>query len=143
MTDPGRHLRLHRAPRGLVPRAMRPSAPAWRGWALAAMFLVGLASGAIARGPAVPAPVGELRVATHLELRAPDAGRVEVAGTWNDWRAEPMQAASAGRFHLLKSLPRGRYEYMFLVDGREWIADPSAPVSRDDGFGRRNSVLEI
>jgi hypothetical protein len=32
---------------------------------------------------------------------------------------------------------------MFIVDGREWVADPNAPTVRDDGFGNRNSVMRV
>jgi hypothetical protein len=32
---------------------------------------------------------------------------------------------------------------MFVVDGRQWIADPFAAEQSDDGFGSRNAVLEV
>jgi len=40
-------------------------------------------------------------------------------------------------------LKPGRYEYMFVVDGQQWIPDPFAAEQTDDGFGSRNAVLEV
>ena len=39
-------------------------------------------------------------------------------------------------------LPKGRYEYMFVIDGA-WVTDPNAIGHVDDGFGNRNAVLVI
>ena len=46
-----------------------------------------------------------------------------------------------GVWSLELSLPEGRYEYGFLVDGQRVIPDPRALIHQDDGFGNRNSVL--
>jgi hypothetical protein len=40
-------------------------------------------------------------------------------------------------------LEPGRYEYQFVVDGREWIGDPFASEQNADGFGSRNAVLDV
>jgi hypothetical protein len=32
---------------------------------------------------------------------------------------------------------------MFVVDGKQWIADPFAIEQNDDGFGSRNGVLDV
>ena len=34
----------------------------------------------------------------------------------------------------------GTYQYKFIVDGTQWIADPDNPNSVDDGFGGKNSL---
>ncbi len=77
-----------------------------------------------------------------LDLLAPDASTVAVVGSWNQWQATPM-IRREGTFFTVLRLPPGRYEYMFLVDGQRWVPDPDAPLSRDDGFGQRNSILDI
>lgn len=151
--DPGASLRTLRAPPGQIQRALSrsphrlgPARPDRARWALAAAFLLGALAGAGARGggDAVAEPSSDPRsVPHHLELHAPDASAVSVAGTWNAWQAEPLAAGSGGTFHALVSLPAGRYEYMFLVDGQRWIPDPRVPITRDDGFGQRNSVIDI
>ena len=40
-------------------------------------------------------------------------------------------------------LRAGRYTYAFLLDGRLWVPDPTAPLAPEDGFGRRNSVVVV
>jgi hypothetical protein len=32
---------------------------------------------------------------------------------------------------------------MFVLDGKEWVPDPNALRYVNDGFGNRNSILEI
>jgi hypothetical protein len=80
-----------------------------------------------------------------LVLHAPEAEQVTVAGTWNGWdvASTPMQAVGDGNFVAMVTLPPGRHEYMFVLDGQEWRTDPTAMRYRDDGFGRRNALLEI
>ena len=46
-------------------------------------------------------------------------------------------------FTITLMLPPGRYEYMFLVNGQDWRADPEAPLGRADGFAHVNSILNI
>src|SRR5256886_4029797 len=36
----------------------------------------------------------------------------------------------------------GRYHYAFFVDGSRWLADPSAPVARDEDYGQPSSRSE-
>ena len=33
--------------------------------------------------------------------------------------------------------------FRYLVDGKEWITDPAAMDFRSDGFGRKNSIVEV
>ena len=40
-------------------------------------------------------------------------------------------------------LPVGQHEYMFVVDGERWVADPNAGRYVDDDFGRENAVLIV
>jgi hypothetical protein len=32
---------------------------------------------------------------------------------------------------------------MFIEDDTRWVTDPRAPLTRDDGFGGRNAVLDV
>jgi Glycogen recognition site of AMP-activated protein kinase len=149
--DPGSDLILHQAPPGLLDRALRPSRPppARRGplW-MAAAFLLGVASGgAVVSGlDAEPLPgQAPAAVPVRVVFHRPGAQSVGVAGSWNGWSPElqPMVATGEGYFVATLMLPHGRHEYMFVVDGEEWVADPLAPLTQDDGFGKRNAVLEI
>jgi 1,4-alpha-glucan branching enzyme len=84
-------------------------------------------------------------VPVRLVVVHPGARSVQVAGDFNQWNPAltPLVEASNGAWTVTISLEPGRYEYMFLVDGREWIADPSALEHNDDGFGSRNAVLDV
>ncbi len=122
--------------RSLWPSRGRWLAPALAG-ALAALVLV--------------AGIGRLqgtddRVAVTFEVRAPTAQRVELVGSFNDWRPGEILLEgpdATGHWTATVKLPPGRYEYVFLVDGHEWLADPRAVAHRPDGFGRENAVIEL
>jgi hypothetical protein len=40
-------------------------------------------------------------------------------------------------------LQPGVHQYMFVIDGTEWVTDPGAERWSDDGFGNRNAVLAV
>jgi len=167
VNDPGRHLLQHKAPSGLLEaarlRAVSLERP--RSWAaplaLAAGLLLGLSGGyffwagsgpVVVEEQAVPAvaevavaPQVDSPVSTRLVCYAPGAETVAVAGSFNRWdpSAAPMRPLGDGLFATDLVLPRGRHEYMFVLDEVEWVGDPSAPLAADDGFGQQNSVLEI
>jgi hypothetical protein len=71
-----------------------------------------------------------------------DARTVELAGDFNGWRPQRLERGADGTFELVLPLGRGRYEYALRVDGR-WQQDPTAVLTVEDGFGGRNSVLEL
>ncbi len=80
----------------------------------------------------------------YLELIAPNAASVLMAGSFNDWRpaVTPMIACAAGRWAKVVCLAPGRYEYCFVVDG-QWMADPAAGEFVANPFGGVNSVLKV
>lgn len=69
---------------------------------------------------------------------------VSVAGSFNGWdpAAAPLQKQD-GVWTIMLVLPPGEHEYMLIENGRRWVTDPAAPVTRDDGFGNANGVLEV
>lgn len=82
--------------------------------------------------------------AVTFVLVAPSAQSVAVAGDFNEW--QPSRAPLEDRdgvWTLTIELRPGRYEYMFLVDGKQWVTDPAARLRRDDGFGNQNAILEL
>lgn len=91
------------------------------------------------------ASVGDFRV-VHL-IYAPqrdDLKSVTVAGSFNGWNAHSLPLQKVGEVWTTNLvLPPGAYEYMFVEDGKRWVTDPLAPVTRDDGFGNRNAVLQL
>jgi len=74
------------------------------------------------------------------------ARTVAVIGSFNDWKTERSVMWYDGdlrKWVLEAKLPPGDHEYMFLVDGNKLVSDPQAAMSRDDGFGNKNSILFV
>ena len=127
---------------GVRPYAWWPS-----GWG----WLVPAVSGAAAalllmflwQGPATRHPD---RVVVQFELHAPAARHVELVGDFTSWQPGSIQLDGpdeSGHWSATVELPAGRYEYLFLVDGREWVTDPRADAHRPDGFGHMNAVMNL
>ena len=95
--------------------------------------------------PAAGAAASSSPVLIRLVVVHPGARTVQVAGDFNGWSPTrtPLEQVSDGAWTVTISLKPGRYEYMFVVDGEQWIADPFAAEQNDDGFGSRNAVLEV
>ncbi len=101
------------------------------------LFFAGCA--AERRGPAL------VDGGVRFSLHAPQARSVAIAGSFNRWDAKKDMLAgpdSHGDWSVALSLPEGRYEYLFIIDGETWMPDPAVP-SVDDGIGGRNSVVVI
>jgi hypothetical protein len=81
----------------------------------------------------------------RFSLWAPRATSAAIAGSFNRWdrRANALSGPDKrGVWTTTLTLPEGRHEYLFVVDGVTWLPDPGAP-SVDDGFGGRNSIVEV
>jgi len=69
---------------------------------------------------------------------------VAIAGTFNGWNPELTPMHQEGNvWTALLILPPDTYEYMIVENGDRWITDPLALQTRDDGFGRKNAVLDL
>lgn len=128
------------APRLLV---LRP----WRALAAAAL-LVAVTSGFwIAVGPRsgpqlAPAP-DPATTPVQFVFVAPGARSVALVGDFNQWNpaATPL-ADDGGVWSVVVPLGRGTFTYSFVVDGREWRADPAAPSAPND-YGHPSSVVYV
>ncbi|MBE0544556.1 MAG: isoamylase early set domain-containing protein [Verrucomicrobia bacterium] len=82
---------------------------------------------------------------THFELVATDACSVFLAGSFNQWNpsATAMVRSGNGKWVADLSLPPGRYEYLYLVNGNYWTSDPEARDYASNPFGGYNSVLVV
>jgi hypothetical protein len=108
-------------------------------WAAAALALI--MAGWMGLRASSPA-----RVEVVFQFHAPDARSVELVGNFTGWETGVIRLEgpdATGHWTARVKLPSGRHEYAFLVDGKEWIADPRAVITRPDGFGRRNAVMEL
>jgi len=77
--------------------------------------------------------------------QAPGAGRVCVAGDFNNWQPEATPLLRNGRedcFHALLPLQPGRYCYRFVIDG-QWRTDANNTYVESNPFGELNSVVEV
>jgi len=79
-------------------------------------------------------------------VRAPGAGRVQLAGTFNNWKPEACtmvpDEGNSGLWRLRLPLEAGRYQYRLVIDGR-WAAAPANPQTVPNEFGEFNSLLEV
>ena len=82
---------------------------------------------------------------TRFVLIAPNASSVALVGDFNSWDSTVtrLRPTHGGAWTVSVSLPRGRHEYAFVVDGRRWQVDPLAPLTRDDEFGVRSSIINV
>lgn len=88
---------------------------------------------------------------TRFSCRAPDAGKVFLAGTFNGWKpdATPLTNHGDGTWSVHVDLPLGRHEFKFVVDSA-WCCEPGEDETKDDFtdrvpncFGTTNRVVEV
>lgn len=148
-----------KAPEGFAEGVM-DALPAWRktrqpGWwcrqrqwmipalgGATAMLVIMLGLARFQRGT----PAGGQMISFHFELHAPGADHVELLGTFNHWKMGDIVLDgpdASGHWTATVELPEGRHEYIFLVDGERWMADPKAATLRPDGFGHVNTVIQV
>lgn len=84
---------------------------------------------------------GELVI---FRSRQTNASEVQLAGDFNDWmpHTTPMRRLDNGDFETRLKLPRGRYRYQLVVDGR-WTYDAANPEVITNQYGEINSVVEV
>lgn len=72
----------------------------------------------------------------------PYAASVSVAGIFNNWNRneDPMTLGDDGTWRVVLDLGAGSYEYKFVVNGSQWVADPDNPKTVGD-YG--NSLLVV
>ncbi len=79
-----------------------------------------------------------------FRARHPEAAEIQLAGDFNDWmpHTTPMRRLADGDFEARLRLPRGRYRYRLVIDGR-WSHDPHNPASEMNDYGEVNSIAEV
>jgi 1,4-alpha-glucan branching enzyme len=80
----------------------------------------------------------------RLVVPLPAADSVAVVGDFTSWKnGIPLQRAQDGLWVGDLEVPAGRYRYVLVVDGEHIQPDPAAQQVVDDGFGGKNSVLDL
>ena len=89
-------------------------------------------------------PARDTVYVVHFVLADTRARTVSLVGDFNAWasRATPLTSARPGVWTTQVALPAGRHEYAFVVDGKQWVADPSAERLRDE-FNTQSSVVTV
>ena len=132
----------------LRPR-MIPVSPAFGALAVAALvalMLVWPAPGTAPSPTASRAIEAPARVVTRFVLVAPGAASVHLAGDFNSWQGDGValeELRGTGIWTADVQLSPGVHQYTFVVNGSEWVPDPSAVLRVDDGFGQVNSIVVV
>lgn len=78
----------------------------------------------------------------NFEYFAPGAKKVEIAGTFNDWKPAPLKKSNEGKWSGSLDLQLGKYEYRYLVD-ETWQNDQRPVECVPNNFGSWNCVVEV
>lgn len=142
----------------------RPLAPAWWGTPLT-IRLSPLAGLALAASLAAIVSLGTLKLSRQPTLMpAPtvaqtvhdtvnvvrfvfvgEAKSVALVGDFNAWGGQPVHLTATGpngAWTATVPLASGRHEYAFIVDGKQWVADPFAPTTSDE-FNTNSSIITV
>ncbi|MBN1557696.1 MAG: isoamylase early set domain-containing protein [Lentisphaerae bacterium] len=83
------------------------------------------------------------RKRVNFKVDADRRSRVAVAGTFNNWSPDKhVMKYKEGVFTLTTLLPKGRYEYKFVIDG-QWCVDPRCREWTYNPYGSLNSVINV
>ena len=114
-----------------------------RFWKPAAAFACGLAAALAIVFFAQPEPKMPI-VPYRFVLYQPDAGRVELAGSFSGWNIIPMKKTGvSGYWEVTVDLPPGEHHYSYIIEGGHRIPDPTILTREKDDFGGENSILDI
>ena len=118
------------------------------GWAaaLAAGVVAVVTLGVIRTRPQAVSVSGVPLEPVQFVLVAPTARSVAVVGDFNDWGLNDSALVATnhqGVWSVTAPVPAGVHRYAFVVNGKEWVADPSAPRSAGDDFGMPSSALVV
>ena len=112
--------------------------------ALAASVVAVVTVGMLRLRPQTVAGGGPIPV--QFVLVAPEARSVAVVGDFNNWGLGDTALVAEnhnGVWSVSAPVPAGVHRYAFLVNGEQWVADPTAPRAAGDDFGQPSSALVV
>jgi hypothetical protein len=118
--------------------------PAWAA-ALAAGVVAVVSIGLIRPGQKHVNAAGQA-IPVQFVLVAPEARSVAVVGDFNNWGLGDTALVAEnhnGVWSVSAPVPAGVHRYAFLVNGKQWVADPTAPRAAGDDFGQPSSALVV
>jgi hypothetical protein len=119
--------------------------PAWAA-ALAAGVVAVVSIGLIPHGGTKRLNTAGQAIPVQFVLVAPDAHSVAVVGDFNNWGLNDTALVAEnhnGVWSVSAPVHTGVHRYAFLVNGKQWVADPTAPRAADDDFGQPSSALVV
>jgi len=89
--------------------------------------------------------IAESLVYVQFVVDAPAAETVHLVGDFTEWQptVELEDADGDGVWSGRVPLLPGVHEYMFVIDGADWVTDPNATSYQDDGFGQQNAIVAV
>ena len=79
----------------------------------------------------------------RVGLLQPGAKQVTLAGDFSQWNEVELKKDKKGIFWAEFKVPEGTYAYGFRIDGKDWTPDPKASRIVADGFGGKNSLMNL
>lgn len=132
------------------------SRPPWLAWLLrprmipvppAAVFAAAAAIVAVVSLVGLPrgGAVDDTLVYVQFVVDAPAAETVHLVGDFTEWQptVELEDVDGDGVWSGRVPLLPGVHEYMFVIDGADWVTDPNAASYQDDGFGQQNAIVAV
>lgn len=98
-----------------------------------------------AEKPAKKAPARVSKKRVTFAVQAEHGSDVAVAGDFNGWDPEKNKLSdkkAPGEFAVTVTLPRGTYEYKFVING-SWQVDTNNKEWVQNSLGTLNSVLRV
>lgn len=130
---PARPPLLSKAAAGL-PSILKPFICAAAGFAAAGLLLFSV----LTTHDAPAAPI------SRFVIYEPSAHRVELTGSFTDWRRTALQpVGDSGYWELTLPVPFGEHRFAYILDGTRQMADPTLPGREKDDFGGENSILNV
>lgn len=115
--------------------------PAYLGAIAVAGMLFLSATRVTTPGSVADAVPSAAKLYVQFRLDAPGAGRVDLAGSFTGWEpAYSLHETAPGTWTAVVPVDPGVHDYLFVIDGVEWVPDPMAYQVQDD-FGGVNSRL--
>jgi hypothetical protein len=84
------------------------------------------------------------KVPYRFVIYQPNATRVEIAGSFSEWRSIPLKkVGTEGYWETVQEVPPGEYRLCYIIEGDQRIPDPTIVAREKDDFGGENSILEV
>jgi hypothetical protein len=141
-----RRMYAERRPRGVLAWFGAAASFARRPAYAAALAAGVVAVAAVSMLRTKPAVAGNGPIDVQFVLVAPNAHSVSVVGDFNNWGLNDTALVAEnhnGVWSVSAPVKAGVHRYAFLVNGKQYVADPTAPRSSGDDFGMPSSALVV